>query len=69
MLDIIDFVNFLEVNVSFIVCWEFIDNNDVDLGYIFSQLVIGCMVNGKWVVIFGNGYNNIDVDGYVSIIG
>ncbi len=37
------------------VMWEFTHE---DLGYTYSQPQIGMMNNGKWVAIFGNGYNN-----------
>jgi len=50
--------------------WEFTDtdqdsanpsnvNFDADLGYTFSEANIVRMHNGKWVAIFGNGYNNV----------
>ncbi len=37
------------------VLWEFTHAN---LGFTFSDLRIGKMNNGKWAMMFGNGYNN-----------
>jgi type IV pilus assembly protein PilY1 len=49
-----------EGNASTRVLWEFNDTHDADLGYSYSEPVIARMQNGKWAVIFGNGYNNTD---------
>ncbi|MEA3413062.1 MAG: PilC/PilY family type IV pilus protein, partial [Pseudomonadota bacterium] len=38
--------------------WEFTDADDADLGYSFSEPTVAMMNNGKWAVIFGNGYND-----------
>ncbi len=51
------------------VLWEFTDANDADLGYTFSRPAIAKMKNGKWAVIFGNGYNNTESDDSVSTTG
>jgi type IV pilus assembly protein PilY1 len=51
------------------VLWEFSDQNDPDLGYTFSKPTIAKMANGKWAVIFGNGYNNTEADGSASSTG
>ncbi|MGD2112777.1 MAG: PilC/PilY family type IV pilus protein, partial [Gammaproteobacteria bacterium] len=40
------------------VMWEFDNTDDPDLGYTFSQPSIVPLNNGKWGVIFGNGYND-----------
>ena len=40
------------------VMWEFSSADDADLGYTFSAPSIVLMPNGKWAVIFGNGYND-----------
>lgn len=50
--------NFVESNAASLVLWEFTDANDADLGYSYSEPLIKKMANGKWAVIFGNGYNN-----------
>jgi len=42
------------------VLWEFNDSHDPDLGYVYGDAAIARMHNGKWAVIFGNGYNNTD---------
>lgn len=44
-------------------------NGDADLGYAFSKPWIGLANNGKWVAIFGNGYNNTQNDGSSSATG
>ncbi len=49
--------------------WEFTDAQDLDLGYTMSKPVITKLQNGKWVAIFGNGYNNTVVDGRTSTTG
>jgi len=49
--------------------WQFTDAQDVDLGYTISKPVITKLKNGKWVAIFGNGYNNTVVDGRTSTTG
>ena len=51
------------------VMWEFTDSDDVDLGYTHSRPAIIRMHNAKWVVAFGNGYNNTEADGNVSTTG
>ena len=44
--------------------WEFTDADDADLGYTFSQPVDREVARhdrggtGRWVVVFGNGYNS-----------
>jgi len=40
-----------------VVLWEFTDRDDPDLGYTVGTPQIAMMNNGKWAVIFGNGYN------------
>ncbi|MDR2220798.1 MAG: hypothetical protein LBE24_09520 [Methylobacillus sp.] len=45
-------------------------NYDQDMGYSFSQPSVVKTANGKWVAIFGNGYNNTDnSDGHASTSG
>lgn len=51
------------------VLWEFNDTDDVNLGFTYSQPAIAKMSNGKWAVIFGNGYNNSAPDGATSTDG
>ena len=57
-LDITDPSTFSEANANSIVLWEWTDHNDNWLGNTYSQPTIAKMANGKWAVIFGNGYNN-----------
>ncbi|HFC53485.1 MAG TPA: pilus assembly protein [Gammaproteobacteria bacterium] len=40
------------------VLWEFSSKDDASLGYTYAQPTISKMQNGKWAVIFGNGYNS-----------
>ncbi len=49
--------------------WEFTDANDTDLGFVTGKPVVARMKNGKWVAIFGNGYNNTVADGRASTTG
>ncbi len=41
-----------------VVVWEFDSSDDADLGYTYSKPQIALANNGKWVAIFGNGYND-----------
>jgi type IV pilus assembly protein PilY1 len=52
-----------------LVFWEFTDRDDADLGYTFAQPIVRKMNDGKWAVIFGNGYNNTTSDGSTSSTG
>lgn len=47
------------------VLWEF---EDADLGNTYSQPQIARMNNGKWVVIFGNGYNSTNDKAFLYVI-
>jgi type IV pilus assembly protein PilY1 len=49
--------------------WEFTDQNDVDLGFTYSQPAIVRLHNGKWAAVFGNGYNATAADGRASTSG
>ncbi len=70
-LDVTNPDNFIESNADSIVLWEFsstdevidLEDNDTsndysDLGYTFSQPVIGMTEEGRWAVFVGNGYNS-----------
>ena len=57
-LDVTNPNNFLESNAANIALWEFSSDDDPDLGYTFSRPQIGLANNGRWVAIFGNGYND-----------
>ena len=61
--------SFDEGNAADIVLWEFTDADDSDLGYTFGKPSVVRMANGKWVAIFGNGFNNTDIDSNVSLTG
>jgi len=51
------------------VLWEFTDEVDPDLGYVWGEPQIKRMQNGKWAVIVGNGLNNTEADGHASATG
>ena len=51
------------------VLWEFSDHNDRDMGDSFSRPSVVRMHSGRWVAIFGNGYNNTAADGIASATG
>lgn len=40
------------------VMWEFTDEDDPDMGYIFGEIQIVKMANNRWAAVFGNGYNS-----------
>lgn len=51
------------------VLWEFSDEVDADLGYVWGEPQIKRMQNGKWAVIVGSGLNNTEADGNASTTG
>ncbi len=68
-LDITNPTAYTEANASNLVLWEFTDEDDADLGYTFSTPQAVKMNNGKWMTIFGNGYNstvNDDANSYCT---
>ena len=68
-LDVTDPATFSESNAASLFLWEFDDSVDADMGYSFSEPSIAKMSNGKWAVVFGNGYNNTVADGHASTTG
>ena len=68
-LDVTDPSKFTQAAANSVVRWEFNDSNDADLGYVFGQPLLVKTNNGRWSVIFGNGYNNTDADGNASATG
>lgn len=40
------------------VRWEISNGNDGDLGYVMQPIDAGVLPNGRWVAIFGNGFNS-----------
>lgn len=82
-LDITKGDNIKESAADSTVLWEFTDvnyvasatagtagsNGDPNLGFTYSRPQIVKMSNGKWVAIFGNGYNNTTADGSASTTG
>lgn len=57
-LDVTDPSRYTDANSNSVFMWEFSSIDDADLGFTYSQPVIGLMNNGRWAAIFGNGYNN-----------
>ncbi len=51
--------SFTEANANKIAMWEFDNSIDNDLGYTYSRPNIALANNGRWVAIFGNGYNDL----------
>jgi type IV pilus assembly protein PilY1 len=72
-LDITDPFAITEATAGNSFMWEFTDADDADLGYTYSRPAVVKMHNGKWAVVFGNGYNNTSTDGgadtHVSVTG
>lgn len=68
-LNVTDPSTFSSGTAKSLVLWEFNDRDDADLGNTFVQPIVRKMNDGKWAVIFGNGYNNTDSDGSVSTTG
>ncbi len=64
-LDVTDPDSFSGANVL----WEFSDEVDADLGYIWGEPQIKLMQNDRWAVIVGNGLNNTENDGKASTTG
>ncbi len=56
-LNITDPGSFSEANAADMVMWEFTNADDNDLGFTYSRPQVALANNGKWVAIFGNGYN------------
>lgn len=54
-LDVTDPSQFSEANAPNLVLWEF---SHPDMGYSYSEPTIARMKNGKWAVIFSNGYTD-----------
>ncbi|WP_454765583.1 pilus assembly protein [Cupriavidus campinensis] len=57
-LDVTDPESITENTAANTVLWEFPDSADSDLGHVVGVPKIVKMANGKWVAIFGNGYNS-----------
>lgn len=68
-LDVTDPTASTEADAAKKLMWEFTDADDADLGYTYSRPTITRMRNGKWVAIFGNGYNNTMPDSATSASG
>ncbi len=72
-LDITDPSSFSQNNADSIYMFEFSDEDDPDVGYIHGQVTIAKVRTGaggsSWALIFGNGYNNTQADGFASTTG
>jgi type IV pilus assembly protein PilY1 len=68
-LDVTNPATFSESNADSLVLWEFTDADDADLGYSYTKPQMFKMNNNKWMVAFGNGYNNTQADGNASSNG
>lgn len=67
-LNVTDPANLASASANDLVMWEFTDRDDADLGFTFSQPIVRKMNNGRWAVIFGNGYNSKESDDDVGNI-
>lgn len=65
--------DFVESKANQLYLWEFTDENDPDLGYVYGNVTVAKVRTGsntsKWAIIFGNGYNNSQADGFASTTG
>lgn len=72
-LNITDPTTFTEANAANLLLWEFRDEDDADLGYVYGKVQIAKVRapggGTKWAAIFGNGYNNTQADGFASTTG
>lgn len=50
------------------VLWEVNSQTDADMGYVLGKPVIVPTDNGRWVAIFGNGYNSVNGDPVLFIV-
>ncbi|MDJ0653993.1 MAG: PilC/PilY family type IV pilus protein [Xanthomonadales bacterium] len=50
------------------VLWELSGNDDPDLGVTIGRPVISRISDGRWVAIFGNGYNSQNNDGILFVV-
>ena len=66
-LDVTNPANFGTATASDLVLWEFTARDDPDLGYTFGKPVIRKMNNGRWAVIFGNGFHNTTPDSNAGV--
>ncbi len=69
VLDVTDPDDFTEANADNVFAWEFTDSDDADMGYSYAQPSIVKLADGKWYVVFGNGYNSTVKDGRASATG
>jgi len=58
LLNVTDPKQFRDSFLTRLFVWEFTSTHDADLGYAYSEPIIGLLNNGRWAAIFGNGYNN-----------
>jgi type IV pilus assembly protein PilY1 len=49
--------------------WEFSDANDLDVGFTYSRPNVVRLPDGRWIALFGKGYDNTEADGNVSTTG
>ncbi len=68
-LDVTNPSTFSEGSAANIVKWEFTDQDDPELGYVFAEPVIRKMANGKWAALISAGYNSTQPDGRASTTG
>ncbi len=65
-IDVTNPASFDEANAADLLLWEFDENDDADMGFSYSEPVIVKLANGRFVAIFGNGYNSTFADGILG---
>ena len=50
------------------VLWEVNSQTDADMGYVLGKPVIVPTDNGRWVAIFGNGYNSVNGEPVLFVV-
>lgn len=49
------------------VLWEWDGSGDNNLGYVLSAPQVGMLPNGKWVAVFGNGFDSVNGHAYLYV--
>ncbi len=68
-LDVTDPSGVTEANANTVVKWEFTDEDDPHMGYLFSAPIIRKTNSNQWYAIFASGYNADDADGHNTTDG
>ncbi|GAB2196498.1 pilus assembly protein [Sessilibacter sp. MAH4] len=55
-------------NAADVVLWEFDGDDSPNMGYVYGEIRVALMANGKWAAIVGNGYNSDNEEARLFII-